>query len=178
MQLAYLRAKSIIFTHIAEHLKIVCEDCGKSFKQKTTYRLHILKEHSDLKEQEANMLQCQHPGCDFTTLFRNSLGKHFKRVHLNEKNYLCTHCPKSFFNRHQLDEHTNGVHLNKKPYKCDLCDFSTAYNSKLPEHKRVAHGTQKYDCPYCNHAARYKGNLDKHINNVHKNLLDTQNVSI
>ena len=55
--------------------------------------------------------------------------------------------------------------------KCDKCEYETAYSSPFNEHQKVAHGNQKYDCPYCNHSAKYKGNLDKHINNVHKNLL-------
>ena len=52
-----------------------------------------------------------------------------------------------------------------------MCEFSTAYNATFSEHKKVAHGNQKFDCPHCPHTARYKNNLDKHINNVHKNLL-------
>ena len=67
-------------------------------------------------------------------------------------------------------EHVNGVHLNKKPFKCDLCPFATAYRNIHYEHKRVAHGNQKYDCPHCSHSARYKGNLDKHIQNVHQKI--------
>ena len=77
---------------------------------------------------------------------------------------------KNFFDKKNLDEHTNGVHLNIKPFQCEFCQYATAYSSTFREHKKVAHGDQRYDCPYCNHVARYKGNLDKHINNVHKNL--------
>ena len=48
------------------------------------------------------------------------------------------------------------------------CDYQTAYSGTFREHQKVAHGTQKYECKMCNHVARYKGNLDKHIRNVHQ----------
>ena len=47
-------------------------------------------------------------------------------------------------------------------------DYQTAYSGTFREHQKVAHGTQKYECKLCNHVARYKGNLDKHIRNVHQ----------
>ena len=70
--------------------------------------------------------------------------------------------------KYKLEEHINGTHLGLKPYKCELCGFCTAYRNVHNEHKKVAHGNQRYDCPYCQHTARYKGNLTKHLRSVHK----------
>ena len=110
---------------------------------------------------------CADCGKSFTS---KELSKHYKRVHLKEKPYQCAFCPKSFFAKKMLEDHTNGVHLNLKPYQCEMCEFATAYNATFLEHKKVAHGNQRFDCPHCPHTAKYKNNLDKHINNVHKNL--------
>ena len=156
--------------HRAENTRIVCDDCGKSFKQKQTFKLHCLKEHSSIKELEKHKVYCQHPGCKYSALQKAQVDRHFDKVHLKMKDFPCTLCNKNFGCKIQLEEHVNGVHLNRKPHKCDLCEYSTAYKSKVRSHKKVAHGDQRYDCPHCNHSARYKGNLDKHINNVHKNL--------
>ena len=155
----------------AERNSVVCPDCGKFFKTKSTYTAHRLTEHSTDKEKEKHKLECHHPGCSFSSLIKDNVAKHYRRVHIKIKNHLCAHRPKSFFTKFSLEEHTNGVHLNKKPYKCDLCDFVTAYSSKKIEHKQVAHGNQKFDCPHCSHSARYQGNLKKHIKAVHKNIL-------
>ena len=149
--------------------RIVCDDCGKSFAQKQSFLDHSLTHLTEEDRQQKELL-CPFPGCDYTNLKKPNLDKHIKRVHEKQRNFQCSLCPKSFFNKTHFDEHTNGVHLNLKPFQCDNCEFATAYRTTLNEHKKVAHGNQRYDCPYCNHSARYKGNLDKHINNVHKNL--------
>ena len=149
--------------------KIVCDDCGKSFAQKQSFLDHSLT-HLTEEEKEQKKLSCQFSGCDYSTLRKPLLETHIKRVHERKKNFQCSLCPKSFFSKGHFEEHTNGVHLNLKPFQCEKCEFATAYRTILREHNKVAHGNQRFDCPYCNHSARYKGNLDKHINNVHKNL--------
>ena len=165
----YLKAH-VTQTHRSEHNRFVCDDCGKYFEKKLSFKMHCLKEHTDAHEQEKYKIKCQNPGCSFTSLTKAHVVKHFERVHLQLKKFICTHCPKKAYSKRALNEHINGVHLNIKPHACDFCEFTTAYRSILNEHKRVAHGTQKYDCLYCEHSARYKGNLDKHIQNVHQKL--------
>ena len=158
----------IKYMHSGQRTRIVCDDCGKSFSTKEIFRMHCLKNHANASEQAKNKHKCPH--CEYTVFEKHHLKSHIKRIHVKEKNYQCSLCPKSFFGKKMFKEHTNGVHLNIKPYQCDKCEFATAYYATSREHQKVAHGNQKYDCPHCNHSARYKGNLDKHINNVHKNL--------
>ena len=160
--------------HSGNRTRVMCDDCGKSFATKENFRIHCVKAHSSAEEMAKHMHECPHPGCDYAIVTKSHLKSHYKRVHLKEKSFQCTLCPKSFFNKKIFEEHTNGVHLNLKPFQCDKCQFASAYSSKLWEHQRVAHGNQRYDCPHCNHSARYKGNLDKHINNVHKNIQTIQ----
>ena len=159
--------------HNPERTKFVCDDCGKVFNSKHNFQMHCLKIHSNVEEQNRERHTCHQPGCDYSSLFKHEVKRHYKRSHLKQyKTFPCSFCPKSLNSNTMLKEHINGVHLNLRPYKCDSCEFATAYSTTLREHKKVAHGNQRYDCPHCNHSARYKGNLDKHINNVHKNLMD------
>jgi len=157
-------------SHGTQNNSFVCDSCGKSFKLKQSLKMHCLSEHSNIEDQEKYKIQCHHPGCNFASLQKRAVEEHFERIHLKLKKFLCSHCPKSFYNKMRLDEHTNGVHLNKKPFKCELCNFATAYRSIHNEHKKVAHGNQRFDCPIpnCTHWAKYKGNLLKHVQNVHK----------
>ena len=121
--------------------KYVCDDCGKSFLQKNNFQNHALI-HLSEEEKEKLKINCQFPGCDYSTLIKENLDNHFKRVHEKVQNYQCAFCAKGFFSKGAMVEHTNGVHLNLKPLQCDLCGFASAYRSTLQEHKKVAHGTQ------------------------------------
>ena len=167
----YLKAQELKNTHMEKEQSVICDDCGATLSSKKTLRKHYISQHADATEKAKHFIKCTHPDCDYSTLSKPSLNRHVKSVHLKEKNFQCSFCPKRFFAKKMCEEHTNGVHLNIKNLKCDKCEYETAYSSPFNEHQKVAHGNQKYDCPYCNHSAKYKGNLDKHINNVHKNLL-------
>ena len=155
-------------SHKSESCTFVCDTCGKNFRQKESLRMHNLQNHATSEEQEKNLIRCKDTSCDYTSLSKPKMVEHYKRCHLKLKNAQCPHCPSAFYKPERLNEHINGIHLGLKPYKCDLCDFRTAYRKISSEHKKVAHGNQRFDCPYCTHSARYKGNLTKHLRNVHK----------
>ena len=156
--------------HKSEKVKFTCDQCGQSFAQKESFKMHCLREHSNPQEREKHKTSCHFPDCTYSSFWKRSVEEHYERVHLKIKKFECHQCGKTFSYRRKMEEHINGVHLNLKPYKCDVCDFATAYKNIHYEHKKVAHGNQRFDCPHCNHSARYKGNLDKHIQNVHKKL--------
>ena len=158
--------------HRAVPNSFVCETCGKNFKSKGTLVQHCQSRHQTPEEKDKMKIPCSFPGCTYKGLWQNHVKKHYRLVHLKQKNHACEHCNKPFDSKRRLEEHINGKHLGLKPLQCDLsqCEFATAYSSILAEHKKVAHGNQKFECPYCNHVARYKNNLQKHINNVHQKL--------
>ena len=156
------------------HKTFVCDLCGKAYKAKVTLKMHCISEHTSVEEKEKHLFRCEHPECEFTSLFKKKVQIHYERLHLKLKNFLCQHCPKGYYSKIEYEEHLNGVHLNIKPYTCDLCGYASAYNRKLQEHHKVVHGNQKYDCPMCNYSAKYDSNLTKHIQKVHKSTTKEQ----
>ena len=159
--------------HKKERVSFICPDCGRSFVDKECFTIHCLTEHASAKEQAKVKVVCQHPGCSYSSFLKRNVDKHYERIHLNIKEHVCPTCGKSFAYKKKMLEHINGIHLMIKPFKCDICDFATAYRNTHYEHKKVAHGTQRFECPHCNHVARYKGNLHKHIANVHNKKIKT-----
>ena len=107
-------------SHRTQNNSFVCDSCGKSFKLKQSLKMHCLSEHANVEDQEKYKIQCHHTGCNFASLQKRAVEEHFERIHLKLKKFLCSHCPKSFYNKMRLDEHTIGVHMNKKPFKCEL----------------------------------------------------------
>ena len=156
--------------HMYHHTQqsIVCDLCGKSFCNKKGLQDHVKSTHISEEEKEKLKVKCPEPDCNYTHVRKEKVDLHHRRVHLKVKRFQCPHCDDAFFLKNRWEEHINGIHLGKKPYKCELCGFCTAYKNVHKEHAKVAHGDQRYDCPYCNHSARYKGNLTKHMRNVHK----------
>ena len=51
---------------------------------------------------------------------------------------------------------------------CQYCGRRFLFLSKLEQHMRAHTGSRPFPCPYCQHRARYKGDLTRHIVHVHK----------
>ena len=161
-----VRLTSHLYSHARE--SIVCDLCGKSFADKKCLSTHLKYTHIPEDEKEKMKVKCPEPDCNYAHFRKEKVDMHHRRIHLKVKRHYCQHCGDGFFLKYKLEEHINGTHLGLKPYKCELCGFCTAYRNVHNEHKKVAHGNQRYDCPYCQHTARYKGNLTKHLRSVHK----------
>ena len=134
---------------------------------------YSLKDHKVIKhtDDKGKKLSCPVSDCSANFRLPSEMKNHVMRVHeKTEKPYACTLCPEKYWRPGRLKEHMNGVHLNIKPFKCNECDFASAYSSTLSGHVKAMHNGERHYCPYpnCSHYAKYKGNLDKHINNVHK----------
>ena len=165
-----LTNKARLKSHLNSHIKlnIVCDLCGKSFSNKQGLKDHMKYNHASAEQKEKMKVKCPVPDCNYAHVRKDKVDLHHRRIHLKVKRFHCPHCDDAFFLKNRLEEHINGIHLGKKPYKCELCEFCTAYKNVHKEHKKVAHGNQRFDCPYCSHSAKYKGNLTKHMRSVHK----------
>ena len=153
----------------------VCDTCGKSFNSKHYMEQHRRLTHSTAEEKEKMKIACDYADCKYRGMTKRFVQKHVNIVHLKIRNHVCPHCSKAFVDVKNLKEHINGIHLGIKPLKCPNCDyFATAYSTVLREHRNIVHGSQRFECPVenCNHVANYKGNLRKHMKNVHNKVLD------
>lgn len=77
---------------------------------------------------------CPHEGCKFTSKNQSTTHYHLKK-HLDELNYTCKYCKKTFLQKQTLELHIRSKHpeqskfieKNSKKYYCpfDNCDFSS-----------------------------------------------------
>ena len=82
-------------SHVAKfHLGNVlykCESCGKGFMSKGGIEGHISQHLSDSQK-----ISCTHSDCNVTFGRHQSLKKHLKTVHGNQKQVHCKFCKKGF----------------------------------------------------------------------------------
>ncbi len=114
--------------------------------------------------------QCEDNGEEHIPRFKTNceLTNHIKRVHLKEKNFICTHiinqetqkqCTRAFATNSDLVKHVNSVHLKIRNYKCteknkDGTDCKSSFSNKphLLRHINACHSSTRIEgCAYiCN----------------------------
>ena len=56
-------------------------------------------------------------------------------------------------------------------YPCDQCDASFPVRKSMLNHKRLKHGdTKQFNCEKCVYTSDKKGNLQQHVQSVHKKV--------
>jgi general transcription factor IIIA len=101
------------------------QECGKGFHTATRLRRHVAM------HEEKEQTRCQDCGQEFRK--QETLQRHIKSVHLNEKAFRCTHvetggmeddqaeeCGQTFANPRQLKAHEARCHSGAR-YFCNIC---------------------------------------------------------
>lgn len=140
-----LSSRKALDIHMRIHEDIVpfvCEACGKSFRQQSNLRSHILNVHTD----EATF-QCEKCPKKLKSL---ALWKVHMRFHACKegldksktlslgKFYTCSFCPKTFATATQHKTHLR-THSNERPFGCTLCSKFFKERSKLKRHLTSVH---------------------------------------
>ena len=156
------------------HIKIVhqsggnylCDKCGQIYGSKIALSNH--------KNKEQWMCKL----CLKTFNVKHSLNVHVNNVH-GVKTFKCRFCSKEFkrvshFLRHQ--QYLHGVirdyfMLDEHPdihyHACNHCSFKTRYKTNLHKHIETIHKDVKFHCSQCEFMSNRHDNLDRHINTVH-----------
>ncbi|XP_071515273.1 uncharacterized protein [Panulirus ornatus] len=144
--------------------KFVCETCGVEYRtfKRITYHLP----------------RCS-PGpypCNVCTLLfgtQKELNYHKKKLHKDEKCFVCEECGKSFQRRTSLQKHAINWHESNSaigPFKCELCPKKFIRRIYLTNHKLRMHGLdKKFLCQVCGNKFMTQNSLMAHME-VHNDL--------
>lgn len=95
-----------------------------------------------------------------------------KRIHLNEKPYVCKICGRKFTQNTTLKTHVAAKHVGNS-VECDIpgCDKKFPRNSFLMLHKKRDHqNVRNYKCNVCDNQYKQKSHLDRHIQAAHQKI--------
>ncbi|KAG0722149.1 Zinc finger protein 454 [Chionoecetes opilio] len=138
--------------------KFVCEVCSVEYRtfKRITYHLP----------------RCS-PGpypCNVCTLLfttQKELNYHKRKMHKDEKCFVCEECGKSFQRRTSLQKHAINWHESSSalgPFKCDLCPKKFIRRIYLTNHKLRMHGLdKKFLCQVCGNKFMTQSSLMTHM---------------
>ncbi|XP_047036232.1 zinc finger protein 160-like [Helicoverpa zea] len=144
--------------HDHSEARYVCDICGKSFRQRCSYRTHYFT-HSFEFPYKCNL--CPYRGR------HSGLLKTHMRTHTGDYRYMCTECPARFLTKSNLNKHA--LKHREPTYKCDTC--LKGFHSKLvlERHFEADHlGIKNHICNVCGKAFGYRKAMMRHQLDVHK----------
>ena len=156
---AHESENSVYIEFYNQHQKTeVCQECGKVFKNLSSFQFHMRESHSDLHAEKCEI-------CGKRYQSKESLKIHMK-TH-EECESLCIECGKTYSNRHKLRIHINNHHSNKS-FTCQECFKTYKTRAKLATHVRALHLNERlYPCKMCDKAFRDRHCITEHVTAIH-----------
>ncbi|NXO96126.1 ZN335 protein, partial [Certhia brachydactyla] len=111
----------------------MCDKCGKSFKKRYTFKMHLLTHIQAIANRR---FKCEF--CDYVCEDKKVLLNH-QLSHMNDKPYKCNVCKYSTFREDFLVSHMAVKHTGGKPFACEFCHFTTKHKKNLRLHVQCRH---------------------------------------
>ncbi|XP_043351817.1 zinc finger protein 335 isoform X11 [Dermochelys coriacea] len=111
----------------------MCDKCGKSFKKRYTFKMHLLTHIQAIANRR---FKCEF--CDYICEDKKILLNH-QLSHMNDKPYKCSFCKYSTFREDFLVSHMAVKHTGGKPFACEYCHFTTKHKKNLRLHVQCRH---------------------------------------
>uniref|UniRef100_A0A8C1Q3C0 C2H2-type domain-containing protein n=1 Tax=Cyprinus carpio TaxID=7962 RepID=A0A8C1Q3C0_CYPCA len=111
----------------------MCDKCGKSFKKRYTFKMHLL---THIQNCGNSTFQCEF--CEYTCNDKKHLLNH-QLSHTNDKPFKCEECKYSTSKEDFLVSHIAIKHTGEKPFSCDMCHFTTRHRKNLRLHVQCRH---------------------------------------
>ncbi|KAJ8358600.1 hypothetical protein SKAU_G00151250 [Synaphobranchus kaupii] len=111
----------------------MCDKCGKSFKKRYTFKMHLL---THIQSYGSSRFKCEF--CEYTCDNKKLLLNH-QLSHTTDKPFKCDYCKYSTTKEDFLVSHMAIKHTGEKPFSCNFCHFMTKHKKNLRLHVQCRH---------------------------------------
>ena len=146
-----------------KNISVVCDECGKTYKNSLSLFSHRYAEHS------GRVVQCDQ--CDYKCSKASTLRSHIKFRH-EKHSFFCDQCNFTTANKQNLDHHVRTVHEGFR-VNCSECDYQARSKAALKTHYESIHLTIKHKCPTCLKDYSSRNALRNHCLKAHQQGIST-----
>ncbi|XP_037293254.1 zinc finger protein 260-like isoform X2 [Manduca sexta] len=138
----------------------LCDICGKVFVNSDKLLVHKKKVHFK------NPVKCSK--CPRILASEYYLGRHMKRKHESQRDFICSACGRGFVFKTELSSHFRKVHDKEmkppKVFACKFCEKTYKCAKSVIVHERSAHtGHRPAECSICGSSFFHEDYLKEHM---------------
>jgi len=134
-------------------------ECGRTSNKLFRLNHHIKRIHERQRENTCDI-------CGKSFYGTNEYDTHRKRC-LNMRCFICDLCGRKFNIKQSLKTHLNTIHLNEKKYKCSICPKLFSHTGNRERHMLIHKNSFPYSCTVCDNKFRHSNSLKDHLNKIH-----------
>jgi KRAB domain-containing zinc finger protein len=143
----------VIEEHSKEEIKFDCDQCWRKYRCKRSLAMHLLS------HKKVQCLICE------KLIFYVGLKYHLE-FHKTETPFICKFCEKAFKTKRCVENHEK---THKKEFKCKVCDRKFSLRSDLKQHLEFHADKNAFFCDICQKSFTNRHNMLHHNRKFHKN---------